>query len=257
MSNKIDPAKIIEYACSALDWSFQKGDIADILFSRSMRDGMALRRAIDFGDFRLKNPKLSPSPIYINLRTTDHPITPGPLIPDDARKLGVLIKDKLFMSGINFDYVAGIPHGGEPIAKAFLDLFTDGKVREAKLEKIGQGGDRRIVNFKIVVPSMYHSTWKKVLLVDDVLSSGKSMLEAIEAVKKVGYEVSGIAVAVDREQGGWELLAKQGYGRIVSVFGISELLAFGVLTGRIASSDVFQKVMSYLDETREILLQEE
>ncbi len=257
MSEEENAVKALKYACQALGWPFAKGEIAETLFSRSssIRYRTELVRAIDFGIFELKNPQLSPSPIYINLRTVDHPLTPGPLIHDDARKIAGEIEKELFVNGITFDYVAGVPYGGEPLAKAFLDRLDNGKAREARFDKIGQGSDRKIANFKVVVAPYVGLTWKRVLLIDDVLSSGKSLFEAIEAVEKSRYEVAGIAVAVDREQGGYELLAKRGYSKAVSVFRISELLAFGVLSSKVLPG-MFQNVMGYLESTREIIANE-
>ena len=254
-----EETNIIKYACEVLDWPYTKGAIADLLFSRAIPDDgkvkNAPKRAIDFGDFQLKNPNFSPSPFYINLRTGDHPITPGPLTRGDARKLAEEIRSQLFMSGIQFDYVAGIPYGGEPLVQAFLDLLPDGKAREARFDKIGQGSNRRVANFKIAVPPYQGLAWKKVLLIDDVLSSGASLLEAIAAVEKAGCKVAGIAVIVDREQGGREILAKRVYGKMISVFRISQLLAFYVLTGKI-SLDQFNRVMEYLDMTRDMIANE-
>lgn len=246
---------VVRNSCIALDWPYARGEMANILFSRNPYDPRIPKRAIDFGDFKLKNPSLSPSPIYINLRTTDHPVIPGPLIRGDMRKLATEIRNELFAAGILFDYVAGVPYGGEPIADAFLELLADGKARAAKFDKIGQESSRRIVNFKIVVTPCQGLARKKVLLIDDVLSSGASLLEAIEAVKKAGYEVSCIGVVVDREQGGREILNRRGYNKIVSVYRISQLLAFGVLNGKISDTK-FTEVMDYIAHTREIILSE-
>jgi orotate phosphoribosyltransferase len=40
-----------------------------------------------------------------------------------------------------------------------------------------------------------------VVIVDDVLTSGKSVMSAIEAVNKEGYSVKGVVFVVDREEG--------------------------------------------------------
>ncbi len=39
---------------------------------------------------------------------------------------------------------------------------------------------------------------KKILVVDDVMTTGKSIIETVEAVKERGAEIAGIAVLIDR-----------------------------------------------------------
>lgn len=51
---------------------------------------------------------------------------------------------------------------------------------------------------------------KKVLVVDDVATSGRSILIAIEEVRKAGGHVEHAACLVNREEGGRELLADHG-----------------------------------------------
>jgi orotate phosphoribosyltransferase len=50
----------------------------------------------------------------------------------------------------------------------------------------------------------------RVILVDDVLTTGGSMLEAVEAVRTTGATIIEAATLVDREEGGRESLAKAG-----------------------------------------------
>ncbi len=64
----------------------------------------------------------------------------------------------------------------------------------------------------------------KVVIVDDVLTSGASIERAIERVQAVGAAVLGVAVLVDREAGGRGKLEAAGYA-VVSVFRASEILA--------------------------------
>lgn len=230
-----------------LDWPPLKEEYAIFLQAKG---------CIKFGTFPLKNSKLSPSPIYINIRTINHPTEKGTLLKGELEKLAKLIEGELFAAGIRpekiFDYVAGIPHAGEPLAEAFLNLLPDGKARTAKFDKIGQGSARHLANFRVLVPPYQGLQWKRVLLIDDVLSSGASLIEGIEAIKNAGYEVSSIAVGVDREQGGREVLEKLGYANIICAFRLSQLLNFYVLN-RIMTVVQFENIMSYLDRTKTIL----
>jgi orotate phosphoribosyltransferase len=51
----------------------------------------------------------------------------------------------------------------------------------------------------------------RVLVVDDVCTTGASLFRAINAVEAEGCSVVHIAVLLDRHQGGSEALSKQGY----------------------------------------------
>lgn len=62
----------------------------------------------------------------------------------------------------------------------------------------------------------------RVALVEDVVTSGGSVLRAIEAVRAAGAEVVAVAAVVDREEGGREALAAVGVP-LVSLFTLREV----------------------------------
>ncbi len=51
----------------------------------------------------------------------------------------------------------------------------------------------------------------RVAVVDDTMTTGGSLMKAIEAVEAAGYVVAKVIVVVDRQQGGGELLRGKGY----------------------------------------------
>jgi orotate phosphoribosyltransferase len=57
----------------------------------------------------------------------------------------------------------------------------------------------------------------RVAIVEDVVTTGGSILKAIEAVKAQGLEVVQVLALLDREEGGRENLAKEGY-KLESIF---------------------------------------
>jgi orotate phosphoribosyltransferase len=63
----------------------------------------------------------------------------------------------------------------------------------------------------------------RVVIVEDVVTTGGASLKAVEAVRAFGCEVDRILALVDREQGGKENLREQGC-RLESIFFVSELL---------------------------------
>ena len=62
-----------------------------------------------------------------------------------------------------------------------------------------------------------------MVVVEDVVTSGGSALQAAEVVEGAGGCVLGVLTVVDREQGGRERIEEAGYG-LVSLFTAAELL---------------------------------
>jgi orotate phosphoribosyltransferase len=103
--------------------------------------------------------------------------------------------------------VGGLTLGADPVAYAIaaasfgsesqLDAFTVRK--EAKSH-----GTRRLIegNFTPGTP---------VVIVEDVITSGNSARQAIDAVRAEGGRVAGVLAVVDREQGGRQVLEADGY----------------------------------------------
>lgn len=63
----------------------------------------------------------------------------------------------------------------------------------------------------------------RVVVIEDVVTSGASALKAAEAVRAEGGEVLAVLTLVDREAGGREVVEETGYP-VISVFRVSELL---------------------------------
>jgi orotate phosphoribosyltransferase len=80
---------------------------------------------------------------------------------------------------------------------AVLDAFTVRK--EAK-----EHGTRRLIEGNFVAGS-------SVVIVEDVITSGSSASQAIQAVRDEGGHVAGVLAVVDREQGGRQALELAGY----------------------------------------------
>ncbi len=104
--------------------------------------------------------------------------------PDAASKLCSMIVEKFKNKDI--DWVIGPTTGGIiiafEVARQMKKLAGFAEERETK-RIVGRGFD--IKN-------------KKVLIVDDVMTTGKSLLETIDAVKEKGADLVGIAVLIDR-----------------------------------------------------------
>ena len=64
----------------------------------------------------------------------------------------------------------------------------------------------------------------RVVVVEDVITTGGSALKAIKAVEAEGGEVIAVLSLVDREEGGREAIERAGYP-VHTLVGVSDLLA--------------------------------
>ncbi len=157
---------------------------------------------IKFGRFTLKSG--IESPFYVDLR----PLASDPKI---LKLLANYLLDMLPLD--NFDLICGVPYAALPMATAmslesYLPLII--KRKEAK-----QYGTKKILE-GIYKPG------QNCLLVEDVITSGASLLETIPEIENEGITVSDIVVVLDRQQGGREMLENKGY-RVHSLFTISDV----------------------------------
>nr|WP_246566383.1 orotate phosphoribosyltransferase [Tissierella simiarum] len=108
--------------------------------------------------------------------------------PDKAEKAVKFIVGKL--EGVNFDIIVGPAMGGIIVAYELgrqtgkPAIFTERDEGEMKLKR----------GFNI-------TKGQKVLISEDVVTTGKSAYEAIRVVEEYGGEVVGIACIVDRSSG--------------------------------------------------------
>jgi len=148
--------------------------------------------AIKFGAFKLTSGRTSP--YYIDLRIV-------PSFPEAFQRVcDVYVKlVETELGAQSFDRIAGIPTAGIPFAsliayqmkKPFLYIRPKAKLH---------GRERRIEG--IIMPG------NKVLLVDDLITTGLSLTKTAKAIRAEGGVVSDALVLLDREEGGKERLKK-------------------------------------------------
>ena len=63
----------------------------------------------------------------------------------------------------------------------------------------------------------------RVVVVEDVITTGKSALQAIDSIKQAGGQIQGILAIVDREDGGREKIEARGYP-VTALTAISKLI---------------------------------
>ena len=115
------------------------------------------------------------------------------------------------------DYVGGIEMGAVPIIGA-LAAVSDIAGRPVKTFFVRKSakdhGTKEVVEGLATGESL---AGKRLLMVDDVATTGGSVIKAIEAARAAGAIVEDALVLVDRQEGGTENLAALGV-RLASVF---------------------------------------
>jgi uridine monophosphate synthetase len=87
----------------------------------------------------------------------------------------------------------------------------------------------------------------RAIVLDDLITTGGSKLEAIAPLEAAGLRVQDVVVLIDREQGGREDLAGAGY-RLHAVLRLSEMLDILAAAGRIGL-DQRDQVRAFLQGT--------
>jgi orotate phosphoribosyltransferase len=143
------------------------------------------------------------------------------LSAEGAYLCGKLLFELLQKSPTPIGAVGGMTLGADPLVTAVsIASFLAGKEIPAfivRKEAKGHGTGSYIEGLKNMPPGC------TVALLEDVVTTGGTLLKVIERVEAAGFSVGLIATIVEREEGGAEALAKAGYP-LQSIFTRSQLL---------------------------------
>lgn len=161
--------------------------------------------AVKFGDFVLSSSKKSN--VYVDLRLLiSHPVVYQEIIRES---LSILSK-------LDFGAIAGIPTGGLVWASFIAYELKMPLVYVRKEEK--RHGTSKLVEGDLEKGS-------RILVVDDVATTGSNLAYAIEKLIGEGYEVKDAFVIVDREEGATEKLSQIGV-KLHSLTNLSEIIGY-------------------------------
>jgi len=176
------------------------------------------RGVLKFGEFTLKSGRTSPYFFNAGLFNKG----------SDLARLGRFYAAALVDSGIDFDVLFGPAYKGIPIATATAVALYDQHNQDTpycfnRKEKKDHGEGGNLVGSALE---------GKVMLVDDVITAGTAIREAMDIVKANGAELSGVLIALDRqEKGQGELSAiqevKRDFGaQVVSIVSLNDVITF-------------------------------
>lgn len=184
----------------------QYEQLKNILLSKSVRTGT----------FTLASGKVSD--LYVDCRMTA-------LDPVGATLIGALgwqmVRDEIVTRFPDIAAIGGMTMGADPISlavgmtSALTGSASPIQVFTVRKEPKDHGRGRRIEgNFK---------SGDTVLVVDDVITTGGSTLQAIDAIEAEGGKVAAALVLVDREEGGRQAIEARGIP-VYALFTRSSLL---------------------------------
>lgn len=147
-----------------------------------------LLRLLATKSFRLGDFKLSSgarSDYYIDCRTTT-------LDARGAQLTGQVFLEEIRQRGWNPEAIGGLTMGADPIVVAVA--MTSGTLNGFLVRKAEKqhGTGQRIEGFR--------GKGARVVIVDDVCTTGASTIQAIEAAREFGFEVVGVMCLVEREE---------------------------------------------------------
>ena len=170
------------------------------------------------------------SPIYIDLRVT---VSYPEILKAIAGAMWEKVKD------LSFDSICGVPYTALPIATVMS--IEHNKPMVMRRKEVKDYGTRKAIEGA-------YQKGQSVLVVEDLVTSGSSVLETIEPLALEGLVVKDVVVLLDREQGGKKHLAEKGYA-LQAVFTISEMLETLEKEGAL-DKEIVGKVKTFIKQTQ-------
>ena len=164
---------------------------------------MLARQSFRLGEFKLSSG--GRSDYYIDCRTTT-------LDAEGARLTGRVFLDLIQEKKWKPRAIGGLTMGADPIVVAVAQLTAQLAQTRSVRANNSDASDSLIHGFLVRKQEKAHGTGQRiegfrgkgarVVIVDDVCTTGSSTIQAIEAAREFGFEIAGVACLVERQEAG-------------------------------------------------------
>jgi orotate phosphoribosyltransferase len=168
--------------------------VDSLLALRTLLAARSARR----GQFTLASGRIST--LYIDARLTT-------MSPEGLALIGPLGLGALRRAGWTVDAIGGLTLGADPIAYAIS--YASALAGERLLRAFTVRKEPKTHGTGRLIEGPFHAG-DRVAVVEDVITTGGSALQAANAVRSAGGQVVGVLALVDREEGGREALERAG-----------------------------------------------
>src|SRR5262245_23204306 len=162
-------------------------ELAEIIRNHSLRTG----------EFVLSSGKKSS--YYLDCRMTT-------LHPRGSLLIARMLLQRMRQLGIHADAIGGLTLGADPIAAA-VALVSE--LEETPLHAFIVRKEAKAHGMQRFIEGWDGAAGSRVVIVDDVCTTGDSILKACEKAEEAGYQVIATFCVVDRNEGGAEIISKR------------------------------------------------
>ncbi len=141
------------------------------------------------------------------------------------------------VQGLKFDHIASVPYAALPAGSVVAWQLGVSMIYPRK--EVKQHGTGQAIEGSF-------EPGQTAVLIEDVITTGGSIVTAAEVLRQAGLEIKDVVVLVDREQGG-DLKMKEIGLALQSVLKISEIVST-LEQNNLIDAEIYGKVIRYLND---------